>query len=267
MRARFVHVNLIARDWRRLADFYVRVFGCEPVPPPRRQAGDWLSRGTGVVDAALEGVHLRLPGAVGGGPTLEIYTYAETLEPGAPVAAVEVSWGSPMLLHKMLDRSLPLDQIPAPFDKMARDAVGSAHALLDEVKGDAVIGLYLSKSGKVALVLAAEVANPGAAKGQLRTLTGSLAAALEGYRELAGGAKDAAFKVTLAQDGGRLGSDKVDLLAVSVPKNMEQEAAKAAYALSKKKELEILAGVRDQVAILAIGGGAAEVFADKKAGT
>ncbi|MCB9705942.1 MAG: hypothetical protein H6711_29040 [Myxococcales bacterium] len=187
--------------------------------------------------------------------------------PGAPVAAVEVSWGSPMLLHKMLDRSLPLDQIPAPFDKMARDAVGSAHALLDEVKGDAVIGLYLSKSGKVALVLAAEVANPGAAKGQLRTLTGSLAAALEGYRELAGGAKDAAFKVTLAQDGGRLGSDKVDLLAVSVPKNMEQEAAKAAYALSKKKELEILAGVRDQVAILAIGGGAAEVFADKKAGT
>lgn len=93
MRARFVHVNLIARDWRRLADFYVRVFGCEPVPPPRRQAGDWLSRGTGVVDAALEGVHLRLPGAVGGGPTLEIYTYAETLEPGAPVAANRRGYG------------------------------------------------------------------------------------------------------------------------------------------------------------------------------
>jgi catechol 2,3-dioxygenase-like lactoylglutathione lyase family enzyme len=31
--ARFGHVNLIARDWRSLADFYVRLFGCEAVPP------------------------------------------------------------------------------------------------------------------------------------------------------------------------------------------------------------------------------------------
>ncbi|MEZ4379896.1 MAG: VOC family protein [Nannocystaceae bacterium] len=93
MHARFAHVNLIARDWRRLADFYVRVFACEPVPPPRSQAGDWLSRGTGVADAALEGVHLRLPGSVGAGPTLEIYTYAETLERGAPVAANRRGFG------------------------------------------------------------------------------------------------------------------------------------------------------------------------------
>ena len=35
MRARYAHTNLIARDWRRLSDFYVRVFGCVPVPPER----------------------------------------------------------------------------------------------------------------------------------------------------------------------------------------------------------------------------------------
>jgi catechol-2,3-dioxygenase len=35
--ARFGHVNLVARDWRRLADFYTRVLGCEFVPPER----DW----------------------------------------------------------------------------------------------------------------------------------------------------------------------------------------------------------------------------------
>ncbi len=35
MRARYVHTNLIARDWRTLADFYVGVFGCEIAPDAR----------------------------------------------------------------------------------------------------------------------------------------------------------------------------------------------------------------------------------------
>jgi predicted enzyme related to lactoylglutathione lyase len=30
---RYVHTNLIARDWRALAKFYTGVFGCEFVPP------------------------------------------------------------------------------------------------------------------------------------------------------------------------------------------------------------------------------------------
>jgi predicted enzyme related to lactoylglutathione lyase len=59
MEARFVHVNVIARDWRRLAAFYTDVFGCVPVPPERHLGGDWLSRATGLPGAALSGVHLR----------------------------------------------------------------------------------------------------------------------------------------------------------------------------------------------------------------
>jgi len=31
--ARFVHANIVAQDWKRLADFYHQVFGCTPVPP------------------------------------------------------------------------------------------------------------------------------------------------------------------------------------------------------------------------------------------
>jgi len=30
---KYTHTNLVARDWRRLADFYIKVFGCTPVPP------------------------------------------------------------------------------------------------------------------------------------------------------------------------------------------------------------------------------------------
>jgi catechol 2,3-dioxygenase-like lactoylglutathione lyase family enzyme len=74
--ARFGHVNVIARDWRSLADFYVRLFGCEVVPPERDYAGDDLAAGSGVPGAALRGVHLRLPGLGPTGPTLEVYEYA-----------------------------------------------------------------------------------------------------------------------------------------------------------------------------------------------
>jgi predicted enzyme related to lactoylglutathione lyase len=33
MQTRYVHTNLIARDWRRLPDFYQHVFGSTPLPP------------------------------------------------------------------------------------------------------------------------------------------------------------------------------------------------------------------------------------------
>jgi predicted enzyme related to lactoylglutathione lyase len=74
-RARYVHTNLIARDWRKLARFYEGVFGCTPVPPERDLAGQWLEDGTGVPGAHIHGVHLRLPGHGADGPTLEIFQY------------------------------------------------------------------------------------------------------------------------------------------------------------------------------------------------
>ena len=35
----FVHVNLVAHNWRRLARFYQDVFRCVPVPPERDLSG------------------------------------------------------------------------------------------------------------------------------------------------------------------------------------------------------------------------------------
>jgi catechol 2,3-dioxygenase-like lactoylglutathione lyase family enzyme len=75
--AKYVHTNLIARNWRALADFYTRVFGCTPVPPERDLSGPNLERGTGLPGAHLTGVHLRLPGQGADGPTLEIYSYTD----------------------------------------------------------------------------------------------------------------------------------------------------------------------------------------------
>ena len=75
--ARFVHTNIIAQDWKRLAHFYERVFGCMPVPPERHLAGEWLEAATGVPRARIQGIHLRFPGTGDEGPTLEIFQYNE----------------------------------------------------------------------------------------------------------------------------------------------------------------------------------------------
>lgn len=77
--ARFGHVNIIARDWRALADFYERVLGCTPVPPERDLRGPELAAATGIANAALRGIHLRLPGGGPTGPTLEIFEYDPSL--------------------------------------------------------------------------------------------------------------------------------------------------------------------------------------------
>lgn len=83
--ARYVHTNLIARDWEALAHFYETLFGCVRVPPERDYSGPDLDRGTGVPGARVQGVHLRLPGAGPDGPTLEIYGYS-VLADGPPPA-------------------------------------------------------------------------------------------------------------------------------------------------------------------------------------
>jgi len=85
---RFGHTNLIARDWRRLARFYIELFGCTLVPPERNYSGAILERGTGIAGAALTGAHLRLPGHGEHGPTLEIFTYAQNQERPTPAPNV-----------------------------------------------------------------------------------------------------------------------------------------------------------------------------------
>jgi predicted enzyme related to lactoylglutathione lyase len=81
--ARYGHTNIVARDWRKLARFYEEIFGCIRILPERDLSGDWLDALTGIRDAHLHGVHLRLPGHGEAGPTLEIFQYEQSLQEGA----------------------------------------------------------------------------------------------------------------------------------------------------------------------------------------
>jgi catechol 2,3-dioxygenase-like lactoylglutathione lyase family enzyme len=92
MKAKYSHTNLIAADWRTLADFYIKVFGCILVPPERDFRGEDLEAGTGIKGAHLTGVHLRLPGYGEDGPTLELFNY-NRLESRPPVAVNRSGYG------------------------------------------------------------------------------------------------------------------------------------------------------------------------------
>jgi glyoxylase I family protein len=86
IRAKYVHTNLIARDWRRLVRFYSEVFGCVAKGPERDLSGAWLDQVTSLRNAHLCGVHLCLPGYGDDGPTLEIFSYEEMVEGQMPAA-------------------------------------------------------------------------------------------------------------------------------------------------------------------------------------
>jgi predicted enzyme related to lactoylglutathione lyase len=109
--ARFVHTNIVARDWQKLATFYEQVLGCVPVPPERELSGQWLEDATAVPAAEIRGVHLRLPGYGNDGPTLEIFEYNSQRELQEPVI------NRPGLAHI----AFAVDDV-----KVARDAVIAA---------------------------------------------------------------------------------------------------------------------------------------------
>ena len=82
---RFGHVNLVARDWQVLADFYCSYLGCTRLEPIRDLHGPLIDAGVGCADARIRGVHVRLPGFGDNGPTLEIYRYDPLIDVPANV--------------------------------------------------------------------------------------------------------------------------------------------------------------------------------------
>ncbi len=82
--ATYAHTNLIARDFAKLVAFYTQVFGCVPATAEQDLSGAWVADITGVADAEIRVVHLRLPGCGDDGPTLEVIRY--TNQPDGPAA-------------------------------------------------------------------------------------------------------------------------------------------------------------------------------------
>ncbi|OFX44952.1 MAG: glyoxalase [Bacteroidetes bacterium GWA2_30_7] len=71
---KFVHTNIVSKNWKKLAQFYIDVFNCKPLYPERNLSGEWLDKLTNIENAKIRGIHLELPG-YSPAPTLEIFEY------------------------------------------------------------------------------------------------------------------------------------------------------------------------------------------------
>ena len=134
---RFAHTNIVARDWQALARFYVEVFGCRPVPPERHLHGKWLDAATGLSQARISGIHLRLPGYGEAGPALEVFQY----DPACPRAAVAAN--RPGFGHI----AFAVDDVPA--------ALAAVRAAGGDALGD-VVTLPVTGKGTVTFVYATD---------------------------------------------------------------------------------------------------------------
>ena len=88
----FAHTNIITDDWKKLAEFYVNVFGCTPLYPERNLSGNEINMATGIDNAHFTGIHLALPGYNDKAPTLEIFQY-DNNELNLPAAANRKGFG------------------------------------------------------------------------------------------------------------------------------------------------------------------------------
>jgi len=84
---RYAHTNLVAKDWRRLADFYEKLFDCIPVSSERDHHGPKFEALTARANARAQGRHLRVPGHGDKGPTIEIFQF----EKGADALPPEIT--------------------------------------------------------------------------------------------------------------------------------------------------------------------------------
>ncbi len=89
---KYVHTNIVAKDWKALADFYIEVFDCKPLYPKRDLSGQWIDNLTNIKEARIRGMHLSLPGYENG-PTLEIFKYTPDLNRTAEPEINEKGFG------------------------------------------------------------------------------------------------------------------------------------------------------------------------------
>ena len=70
----YVHTNIVAEDWNKLAQFYIDAFDCTTIYPERDMSGNWIDKMTNIPAVHIKGIHLALPGT-DGKQTLEIFSY------------------------------------------------------------------------------------------------------------------------------------------------------------------------------------------------
>lgn len=197
-----------------------------------------------------------------GKPKMKATELEAKLPPGA-VFVTTLAFGDPAMLHKTIDKVVPIDQVPAPFDTMVKDAVKGTHMVLNSISANVVAALYVDKKGAATIVLAAGVKGKKEAKALegMRKIQGTMKSALEAHAALQGKNNSAKFGVTWKEGGLKISGLRADQLTVKIAKDFQADTADAALFL-KKNAVESVSFVQDGVAFWAIGAGARSLGSD-----
>lgn len=220
-----------------------------------------FSQSTGVelgasVEAPFERLGLEPLGAPMTGPS----ALAQQLPPH-PVFAVDIAWGDPTKLHKLLDdvTRAPLAEIPSPFAEHVRGGLDGFHKALDQVE-ETVFGAYLDSRGRATIVLAATVKDEQGALEAERAVLGSMHALFSEHIKLEGNDPERRYTAKFKKDSLRVGSTKADHLEVTAPRWLKDDGDTAALASvvgpAKKAKLDIFAAVKGKTIVIAMGAGA-----------
>lgn len=83
--------NLLSKDWRKPARFYIDVFNCKTLFSERDMQGDWIAKMTNIENVHIAGIHVQLHGCPEG-PTLEIFTNDKPVERSLPTQINEIDY-------------------------------------------------------------------------------------------------------------------------------------------------------------------------------
>ena len=205
-------------------------------------------------------------GKLGLDPIGKARTKATVLEGKLPAGAVFVTtlaFGDPELLHKTIDKAIPVDMVPAPFDTMAKDAVKGTHMVLNSIAANVAVALYVDKKGAATVMLAAgvEAKKEDKALEGLRMIQGTMKAGLDAHAALQGKNADAKFGVTWKEEGLKISGVKADQLSVKIPKDFQSDVQNGQLFL-KNNTVESVSFVKDGVAFWALGAGARSLGSD-----
>ena len=184
---------------------------------------------------------------------------AKTLPPDAMLTWV-MPWGDPALLHGVLDKQIPVDAIPAPFNKYVAEVVSGTHGVLDQIRAEVLAAAYIEK-GQFTLVLAGEVKDEAKAREAMRAVFEAAKKAFGDHIALVGSSPDHSYKVAFKKDAISAGKAKGDLFTVTIPKDMQDSDAGWLVG-AKKPQLEVAMIVADGKLVVAIGAGQKTLMRD-----
>ena len=183
--------------------------------------------------------------------------------PAGAALVVAMPWGSPELLHKMVDNAQKqASQLGGAFETQVKSVISASHSVLDQVQNDVVFAVYPGPRGEMTLLIAADVKDEAATRKAAHEILMTANAAVTAFNALGGDKKEASFTVTLKDKGIKSGAVEGELFTVGLPKNMAQDLGDARPLLTSKDQLELAAVVAGGSAVVTIGFDARKLASD-----